>query len=755
MDIKNDIIPSSYHAPPSSKDVHMGGARPTTKKSLAQPKKIVPKILAQTAKPEVIHKTPVPQASTRLEFNAFVKVAFSAIPRRKTFSTVIQGHQDLSETPKGSRFEHRTCLPSSETSFDLPPLRGNSIDEHFYNIGAHMAMPWLEIAMNFTESKEKGLPPRPEKFNITLGGLDTTPMYSPFPVMACAISETARYVWISPWLLGLDSSPEHLIPIGDPSLPRVILARVLLPGNALLGYCIGSKNETYERQLKEIEEIRALLADIESQPELDRERHDNLLAVKADLEGSLPTLVHTPDEITGDDSDAKRWEEVTSVNSLADLARLYCGIDLDKSTRDDFMTSTREGIAANIDKYLQYCCSDVETTLSIYQIVLPAFLRSCPNPVSAAGIFTMGSAFLTVDQEWNNYINSAEQKYHELEDGVRGTLLALAKDAFAMYDSDVEGKKPWESDEWLSQLDWTPKKVGVSRGIEAPERPPPETRPKWFADITKEKLGPTVQDRVIPLLLNMKWKPDPSSKKKTTYPLFFSSKHGWLVGSAKKNQSGLGSTVEVDENDELAPFRGHIVCDDDDLTNMALRFCSGTAPDSDWDALRSIANSVLDEGPHLQKILKSPFQTPTELERVQVGKRPSRNPADIVYWPKWYWDLTAPRTDAERGTPNLTFLQAPHKDGDQANVGSPMAKTFLKYSQDGTLSSPGDTAKAALNMNAQCSYWISARDRVLRQVVMWDRQAKINMGLPTPPPPSPPPGPPMPKRAQYAHESMV
>ncbi|KAF8761521.1 DNA polymerase A domain [Rhizoctonia solani] len=814
----------------------MGGARPTTKKSLVQPKKIVPKILAQTAKPEVIHKTPVPQAvydsvgvqmlSSKLHSQLFPGGRLSQ-PSSKAIK-ISQRHlkaHDLN-TELASR------LP--ETSFDLPPLRGNSIDEHFYNIGAHMAMPWLEIAMNFAESKERGLPPRPEKFQHYPGwtrynadgsfdrvedlgsesaicfDVETLPEYSPFPVMACAISETARYVWISPWLLGLDSSPEHLIPIGDPSLPRVIVghhvsydrARILeeysmegtknrfLDTMSLHIACKGitsgqrpawllyrkQKREAYERQLKEIEEIRALLADIESQPELDRERHDNLLAVKADLEGSLPTLVHTPDEITGDDSDAKRWEEVTSVNSLADLARLYCGIDLDKSTRDDFMTSTREGIAANIDKYLQYCCSDVETTLSIYQIVLPAFLRSCPNPVSAAGIFTMGSAFLTVDQEWNNYINSAEQKYHELEDGVRGTLLALAKDAFAMYDSDVEGKKPWESDEWLSQLDWTPKKVGVSRGIEAPERPPPETRPKWFADITKEKLGPTVQDRVIPLLLNMKWKPDPSSKKKTTYPLFFSSKHGWLVGSAKKNQSGLGSTVEVDENDELAPFRGtfqffliqadapvrkvlsrknggnwieegHIVCDDDDLTNMALRFCSGTAPDSDWDALRSIANSVLDDGPPSPKdIKKFPSKHQLNWKGVQVGKRPSRNPADIVYWPKWYWDLTAPRTDAERGTPNLT-------------VRSQIAPLLLRLrwmdyplfhsrTHGWTYRVPKQDLEK-ISTTSKPLEFIDETDSKLKKMCEdehfscdVDRQAKINMGLPAPPPPSPPPGTP-------------
>jgi DNA polymerase gamma 1 len=74
------------------------------------------------------------------------------------------------------------------------------------------------------------------------------------------------------------------------------------------------------------------------------------------------------------------------------------------------------------------------------------------------------------------------------------------------------------------------------------------------------------------------------------------------------------------------------------------------------------------------------------------------------------------------------FYKLPHKDGEAANVGSPLAKTFVKYAQDGTLMSPGDDARGALDMNAQCSYWISARDRVLKQMVVWQRQG-LNMGM--------------------------
>lgn len=162
-----------------------------------------------------------------------------------------------------------------------------------------------------------------------------------------------------------------------------------------------------------------------------------------------------------------------------------------------------------------------------------------------------------------------------------------------------------------------------------------------------------------------------------------------------------------------------------------------------------------------------------------------------VHWPKWYWDLTKPKKDQPPGTLDITvrnrvspillrlawqgwplfhsrehgwtfrvardanfqtratelkfydpaddrlqteslqgfvFYKLPHKDGEKANVGSPLGKTFMPYAQDGTLTSPGDEAKDALDMNAQCSYWISARDRVLNQMVVWQDKKRL-MGL--------------------------
>lgn len=73
------------------------------------------------------------------------------------------------------------------------------------------------------------------------------------------------------------------------------------------------------------------------------------------------------------------------------------------------------------------------------------------------------------------------------------------------------------------------------------------------------------------------------------------------------------------------------------------------------------------------------------------------------------------------------YFKLPHKDGPRARCGSPMAKSYLQYSENGTLSSEYALAKQALDMNMACSYWVSARDRIRRQMVVWE--SDINPGI--------------------------
>lgn len=79
---------------------------------------------------------------------------------------------------------------------------------------------------------------------------------------------------------------------------------------------------------------------------------------------------------------------------------------------------------------------------------------------------------------------------------------------------------------------------------------------------------------------------------------------------------------------------------------------------------------------------------------------------------------------AEETNPTLkldfrhTYYKLPHKDGPTARCASPLAKGYLQYFEAGTLSSQFALAKEALEMNASCSYWISARDRIKSQMVV-------------------------------------
>ena len=66
------------------------------------------------------------------------------------------------------------------------------------------------------------------------------------------------------------------------------------------------------------------------------------------------------------------------------------------------------------------------------------------------------------------------------------------------------------------------------------------------------------------------------------------------------------------------------------------------------------------------------------------------------------------------------YFKLPHKDGPTARCANPLAKGYLQYFENGTLSSQYPLAKEALEMNASCSYWISARDRIMNQMVVYE-----------------------------------
>lgn len=346
----------------------------------------------------------------------------------------------------------------------------------------------------------------------------------PYPVIAIAASSNAWYAWISPWLLGESSSPAQLISFG-PDADRLIVGHNVSFDRARVQdeYSLSrtrtrwmdtmslhvavngisshqrpawnkwkKKRETEKLQKNEaVEAVIDLIARVreeEDQAQDDPENLERLKKVRMDMEESLrlsyqPEVDYGNENDDADDDDNGEnmtWEALTSANSLVDVARLHCGIELEQNkaavmkklvqmNRSELMPHLFPPDAPdpNPDSHhltltdlLAYCATDVHTTHQVYRTILPSFLSRCPHPVSFSGVLTMGSSFLTVNGAWDRYIDSAERVYRAMEERVKKRLLELAASAKQLADS-----REWEKDPWLSQFDWTLKKAGKSRGV--------------------------------------------------------------------------------------------------------------------------------------------------------------------------------------------------------------------------------------------------------------------------------------------------
>ncbi|KAI0092465.1 gamma DNA-directed DNA polymerase [Irpex rosettiformis] len=806
--------------------------------------------------------------SRRLHEQIFRNVSFP--PPEKAFVQIAREHLAM----HGLDPNQGSVLP--DTGFTLPPLQGQTLDEHFYNIGSVATQPWLSLAKEFSTAD---LPPRPDHWNVQSGwtkylyasdgssycepvdhpehdgspenmlvfDVETLPAESPFAIMACAASKNAWYSWVSPWLLGETSDVQQLIPLGSPDMPRVVIghnvsydrARILeeyrLEGTksrfidtmalhvAVNGISSHQRaawikrrkeKEDIELQKKEaLDVVAEMLNNLDGEGASDAIKKEEIRRLRQEIEESLPQL--QADDTDEAEATSKRWEDITSANSLADVAKLHCGIQMDKETRDDFLTHSREEILDGIQDYLNYCSFDTYVTHTVFRKVLPAFLTACPSPVSFGGILTMGSSFLTVNEEWERYIENAERTYNELNDKVKLRLVELAYRA-----KDMATDESWRDDVWLSQLDWTPKVAGKSRGIDTGEAAPlvldtssqPETVeslqktvPAWYGEfLSSGSLGKRVVNRILPYLLKMSY---------DEHPLLYTSEEKWHYlenGEIKRLPTSTKSKIlnilsQTHTLPALKRKKLHAI----DL-DVVEAIASGDSIPATESRLALLANEALSADPasieqdnwlrHLDwRPVKDPSCTETVSKKSNRTKVPKPAKPPPVLWPKWFWELAKPQKDLPRGTIDVTvrnriaplllhlswqqwplfhsrehgwtfrvpveaewktrasclqffdpaddtlkedvdngkfnFYKLPHKDGEKANVGSPLGKSFIKFAQDGTLTGPGNEVKDALDMNAQCSYWISARDRVMKQVVLWQRK-HLNMGIDPPQDPS-------------------
>ncbi|PWN52838.1 hypothetical protein IE53DRAFT_325897 [Violaceomyces palustris] len=871
-------------------------------------------------------------------------------------------------TQHGLDASQASTLPQS--SFQLPPLQGKDLGEHFWNVGQSVAQPWLAMAHAFSQDSIASPPeeaseapeedfrqdpkhwleldpelrglidlrpttwshnpgwtkypvltsedgtcrivgpgvsvPYPDESDDSLVfDVEVMVTESPFPVMATAAGPRSWYSWLSPWLVGEGPGSErkdHLIPFAPQPAsndreqpPRIIIghnvsydrARTLeeyslertstrwidtmslhVATNGISSpqrpaWMKHTKSKAETRALKLLEkdelryEARRAIQNALAGLEFDQEELNRLdleeLGDRGEALGSIGAEGDQTDTLEPDDDKDRsaamiankataQWQDVTSKNSLAEVARLHCGIEVSKEARNVFIDGTpREEILANVDHLLSYCAKDVVVTHAVFKKVWPAFARNCPHPVTAAGVFGLGSTFLPVDDEWQDYKETAEKRFNEMNDevqnclvelaeklkreGVKGVSWRTAEAAMASKNSIIlsptearrEGEIAWwESDPWYSQLDWTPKKPkkiksGVAAspdGSDVGEGVP--SIPTWYRDHVlknKSKNGFSHRSPIVPLLLKLCYDGRRVLKRED---------RGW------KAEPEHGSS----EGAELLTG-GHLLLSDSFLKKNGerLQSSSGELGDRALQAIREsrdgneikdllieLANSIKDLSPSETQAdpqLSQLDWTPRDIDfrdpepsialpssmAEQEGAARARDPVQLEWWPKWYWELcksgelqvtirsmVAPLLlkISWRGCPLFrsrqhgwvfrhtysenpdfvtrqkplhfdldadvhllrqtldplgpNFYKVPHSEGESHNVGSPFSKNFVSLFEDSTLRSehPDEVgtraSKTALDLNAQCSYWIAVRDRIAKQMVVWHGEAGTQMG---------------------------
>ncbi|GAA5897559.1 hypothetical protein JCM6882_003516 [Rhodosporidiobolus microsporus] len=518
-------------------------------------------------------------------------------------------HHQLLPDPSSSSAKK----PPAAIEFDLPRLQGPTITHHFHALGRDVAEPYLSMARSFARAEVPRIPSKqrwvlspgwtfyspdgssepiaypPEEEDALVFDVETMPFQGgAWAVMAVAAGKHGWYGWCSPWLTGDDPSPNHLIPLG-PSSPSSssssptssadfrsrshLFERADEPPRLIIGHNVlydrarvAQENTLRRPSTRYLDTLSMHVAvsgltnpqrptwikyrkDRDAEEEVEEEAEPDA----AEESAETPAILAKAKERQKGKKvvKAKDWKEVASVNSLAEVARLHCGIKVDKALRDVFIDPniTIEDVREHFVDLIDYCARDVDTTLAVYRAVFPKFLDSCPHPATFAGIALMSQPVLPVDRKWPEYLERAEKVYQDRLTGVTDALNALAEEARAKFDQRGEdGRFVWENDLWLRQLDWSPKRARRLPGdLPAKQRTKKqmeqaakeiaareaggsnpkdqattetasedgETVPAWTRALTRLSLT----SPLVPLLFEVTWR---------GFPVVFTHSHGWL-----------------------------------------------------------------------------------------------------------------------------------------------------------------------------------------------------------------------------------
>ncbi|RVD88516.1 uncharacterized protein DFL_002698 [Arthrobotrys flagrans] len=595
---------------------------------------------------------------------------------------------------------------------------------------------------------------------------------SPYAVMACAASPTAWYSWVSPWVLGESTDNRQLIPLGDPSTKRIVVGHNVSYDRARIAeeYSLEQTGTFFLDTMSLHAAVNGMCS--RQRPTWMKHRKNKELREKLS-EGPDPELAHMIEQ-AAQELEPEIWVDHSSINSLKDVAAFHCNISVSKETRDMMgeMKSV-EDLVPKLEECLAYCAYDVKVTHDVYKKVLPRFLETCPHPVSFSALRHMGSLLLPVNRSWSNYVANSEAIYNGLVTKVKSHLESLTEQAAALSFGMMTKKERTAINDRIKAI--------VEKSVEATEvydkivaeenallGKPPKTRRSKASKAQAEadaEAGAGIRLELEPAQTKKKGRP---TKKVTNQGDGDAKEKAEALNKLEKRKREAKKRVDAIA-DEAKTLQKRLD-DDKSLADQKIKNIqqypwskeNAWLSQLDWegrevrykkqkkptDPLVPYAKQKLPGYPNWYKDL---FKVSSDMNisvRTRVSALMLRLQWDgypLVWTNKYGWTFRVPNSEVHRysQTPMVqcdaleliketnphvatdeqaVYYKLPHNGGKDARCVNPLAKNYQRYFEDGVLTSEFAQAKEALDMNAACSYWISARERIKSQFVVWENK---------------------------------
>lgn len=656
-------------------------------------------------------------------------------------STRLKCSPAILEQSKKSLQKHNMITKESDytddINFEIPFLKGENIEDHFYTIGREQVTPYVNIIKELLI----GIQPPPSQWIMQEGwtryvsGCEPEPVSYPLedglvfdvevcilagkaPTLATAVSNKAWYGWVSQSLLDSTAKPvtnsqyqiDSLIPLeSETNDSGVKLNEHLRKPKIVVGH-----NVSYDR------------ARIKEQYWLEQTgtRFVDTMSLHVCVSGLTSYQRAVLKSGKCDDED-EIWKSQSSLNNLSEVHRLYCGMPVDKETRNIFVEGNLKEINQEFQKVMTYCANDVEATYRVLSKLFPLFQERFPHPVTFAGMLELSTAYLPVNSNWNRYIEESEQTYEDLSTESRLLLARRAEIACQL----LEDEK-YKNDIWMWDEDWQvknlryrklPKENPVKKATikeqsttETDQHDEEDTLlqqkflylwdtckylssaqallpgyPNWYRKLcTKPDSSPdwtpgphliSTSMRVTPKLLNLTWE---------GYPLYYNREEGWGFLIPFTDDLELPKKLPLRELIKKCPI-------------LTLKSGDG----SELNSLNTIAKDV-----------------ENNLARKEYYSRLKKDKTQGLYKGTGVWCNTV-IDDC------CYLLRLPHKDGASHRVGNPLSKDFLTKFSENVLAGDTESAEHVLSIARKLSYWRNNRDRIMEQMVVWLNQEHLPKNL--------------------------